>query len=420
METSEEYTETKPKANNGDSSYVKSQVTTKSSQAEEEEIDLLDLLRQIWGRRRTVWITAIIALVLGLFIALVSPEEYSSNIVLMPQSSSGSSSGSSSFLKQLGGFTGVSFGGTSGTLDKSLYPDITKSTSFYLAIMNEEMYFPTLDTTMSLYHYFTEIDTPPLTEHVKRYTIGLPRLLLQLPLGLLNILDKPNKLASSSVGNTPAAPTITETDTAAQPPLNRADTLYRPIMLTNKQLAVMAKLKDRIETSIEDNGMVKVSAKMPDPYIAAETTELAINYLTQYITDYRVEKVQEDLMFIEKQYEEKQDRYNIAQQKLASIRDQNANIVTERARIELNRAETEYNLAFSLYQSVAQQLEQARIKVQEETPIFKVLEPIQIPLRKSEPNQELILILSLFAGFAIGIAVVIFQIIYSNVKSSIH
>ncbi|MEQ9443816.1 MAG: Wzz/FepE/Etk N-terminal domain-containing protein [Cyclobacteriaceae bacterium] len=416
METSEEYTEIKPKASNGGSSYVATQEAVKKGSVEEDEIDLADLLKQIWLRRKTVMIITVSALVLGLFIALVSPEEYSANIVLMPQATPGNSVGSSNLLKQLGGFTGVSLGGSTGTLDKNLYPDITKSTSFYLAIMNEEMYFPTLDTTMSLYHYFTKIDTPPLTDYVKQYTLGLPRMIIRLPLNLLKLFDEPKQPIKNASG--PNAATTIEEDIDTRASLNRADTLYQPITLTGKQLSVMAKLKDRIITNIEDNGMVKVSADMPDPLIAAKTTELAVNYLTQYITDYRVEKVQEDLGFIEKQYEEKKERYNVAQQKLAAIRDQNANIVTERARIELSRAETEYNLAFSLYQSVAQQLEQARIKVQEETPIFKVLEPIQVPLKKSEPNQELIMILSLFAGVAIGLAIVVFQIVYSNVKPS--
>mgnify|MGYP001793257988 FL=1 len=419
MKAPEEYIETKPQPKDMTSEEQKAHYNrTDSVLQEEDEIDLLELFQQVWSRRKVVLIAIGTSFMLGLFIAIVSPAEYSAEIVLMPQSSNTSSmGGSSNLLRQLGGFAGVSLDGSSGTLDKTLYPDITQSTSSYLAIMEEEMHFSTLDTTMSLYYYFTEVDTPPVTEYIKRYTLGLPRILIQLPVRLLSLFDKPTpdvqNLASS-----------TSEDTSSQvistPVLGRKDTLYQPITLNGRQLLVISKLKNRITTTIEDNGMVKVSATMPDPIIAAKTTELSVNYLTRYITAYRIEKVQADLVFIEEQYEEKQERYRQAQQNLAAIQDRNANIVTERGRIELERAETEYNLAFSLYQSVAQQLEQARIKVQEETPAFKVLEPIQVPLRKSEPNEELIIILSLFAGLAIGFAVVIVQIIYGNLKLTLQ
>ncbi|MEM8969194.1 MAG: Wzz/FepE/Etk N-terminal domain-containing protein [Bacteroidota bacterium] len=412
MDTPEEYIENKPKPENGTSEGQKLEGKSIISPDEEDEIDLLKLFQQVWSRRKVVFITMGITFALGLFIAIVSPAEYSTEIILMPQTSDPSSlGGSSSILTQLGGFAGVGLGGASGTLDKTLYPDITQSTSSYLAIMDEEMYFSSLDTSMNLYYYFTEVNTPSVTEHIKRYTLGLPRMLIRLPISLLSSSEKP-----SLVQNTDQVFPDNLQKAEDHNTLNKSDTLYQPIMLTSLQLSVIAKLGERIITTIEGNGMVKVSATMPDPLVAAKSTKLAVNYLTQYITDYRIEKAQADLIFIEKQYEDKKNRYNEAQQMLASIQDRNSNIVTERGRIELERARTDYNLAFSLYQSVAQQLEQARIKVQEETPAFKVLEPIQIPLRKSAPNEELIIILSLFAGVALGFAIIIIQIIYNNIK----
>lgn len=415
MDTPKEYTETISSRSKRTDNLLSTEQTF-SADREDNEIDLLDLFKQIWQRRKTIFIVIGVAFMLGLFIAIVTPEEFDASIVLMPQSNSTSVGSSSGLLGQLGGFAGISLGGSSGTLDKTLYPDITQSTSAYLALMNKEMYFPTLDTTMTLYYYFTEVDTPPATEYVKRYTLGLPRLLIRLPVRILSLF---NNDTSPAVRQGPPSPP----DDALQNPSvgdsQEVDTLYQPITLTGRQMSVVSKLKRRISTTIEANGMVKVSVTMPDPLVAAKTTELGVDYLTQYVTDYRIDKVRENLAFIEKQYEEKKERYNKAQQRVAAIRDRNANIVTERGRIELSRAETEYNLAFTLYQGLAQQLNQARIKVQEETPVFKILEPIQVPLSKSKPNEELIIILSLFAGIAIGLAIVVIQIIYGNIKHQI-
>ncbi|MEK6477789.1 Wzz/FepE/Etk N-terminal domain-containing protein [Catalinimonas sp. 4WD22] len=381
----------------------------------DDEIDLALLFKEIWRRKKLLLYTVLAALVIGIFVAIVSPEEYTTSIVLMPQSESNAGS-PSGVLRQIGGFAGVNMGGSSAGLNKNLYPDITKSTPFNISVMEEEQYFPSLDTTMSLYHYFTEVSTPPLTDYLKNYTIGLPRMLLNLPMAIVSLFEKDEGSSTDNIQkklNNPA----NSVDTLEAKDETKLEKEYNPIALSNKQIRVMSQLKNRISTTIETNGTVTVSAIMPDPLVAAKTTELAVAYLTRYITEYRTEKVQEDLDFIEKQYKEKEARYNKAQQKLAHLRDRNLNIATESARIALEQAQTDYNLSYSLYQGVSQQLEQARIKVQEETPVFKVLEPIQIPLKKSEPNRELIITLSLFAGIAVGLGIIVIQVIFSNIKS---
>lgn len=373
---------------------------------EEDEIDLADLLRQIWARRRVVWITTLVVFLIGVFVATVSPEEYEASVVLMPQSSEVSSGVGSGFLQQFSGLAGLGLGraGGNGTLSPALYPEVTKSTPFFLAILEKEIYFSALDTTVTFSQYFGEFDRPGLLDHVKRYTIGLPQIILNLPVRLINAFDN-------------TQPTLVKPDYEIT---NEADTTTsRPLILTGRQLGVIGKLKGRIQTSIEANNTVKISAEMPDPMVAAETTELAADYLTNYILEYRTEKAQQDLAFVQKQYDEKKQRFNAIQRELARFRDRNLNIISETARIEQDRLETENQLASSLYQSLAQQLEQAKVKVQEETPVFKVLEPIQVPLGKSKPNRELIIALSLFVGVFLGLGIIFGQILYRNLKKSL-
>ncbi len=373
---------------------------------EDGEIDLADLFRQVWARRKTILITTVITFLLGIFVAVFSAEEYEASIVLMPQTSSSSNNMASGLLRQFGGLAGL--GGmnanASGTLSPDLYPEITQSTPFYLQMINEDVYFSTLDTTVTFTEYFTEMQGASVLDYVKTYTIGLPKLIFNTPANLINSFK--NKEKSKVV-----LPDTTAIDSISA----KSDQV--PIVLTGQQLSVINRLKSRITTTIETTGMVEVSVEMPDPMAAAYTTEMAVKYLTQYIQEYRTEKSQQDLAFVEKQYKDKQEKYNIAQQRLARFQDQNMNIVTERARIEQARLQTEYTLTSSLYQGLAQQLEQAKIKVQEETPVFKVLEPIQVPLSTSKPNRELIIALSLFAGLFIGSFIAFIQIIYLNIKN---
>ena len=384
--------------------------TASAASLDEDEIDLAELARQLWARRRVVWITTAVVFLIGLLVALVSPEEYEASVVLMPQSSDASGGIGSGLLRQFSGLASLGLGGASGgsggTLSPDLYPEITRSTPFFLDIMDEEMYFATLDTTVSFAQYFGEIERPGLLDYLKMYTVGLPRLLINLPIRFVNLFrDAPT---------TPALVQSPTVDTTA------TDTPVRaPLRLTGRQRSVMGKLRGRITTTIEENNTVKIAVEMPDPLVAAEATDMATGYLTNYILEYRTEKAQQDLRFIQAQYDDKKTQYNAIQRRLARFRDRNMNIISETALIEQEQLEAENQLAQGLYESLAQQLEQAKIKVQEETPVFKVLEPIQVPLSPSSPNRELILILSLFVGVFLGLGIVFILILYSNLKQTL-
>ena len=49
------------------------------------------------------------------------------------------------------------------------------------------------------------------------------------------------------------------------------------------------------------------------------------------------------------------------------------------------------NLAYQVYSQVAQQLQVARAKIQEEKPVFAVVEPATIPLQPSGTSRKVIL-----------------------------
>jgi len=379
---------------------------------EEDEIDLVELTRKFWAERKIVFITVPIFFVLGIFVAVVSPEEYTAETTLMPQSASSGAANIGSGLLQQFGLGGLGGGATAsgGDLSVALYPDITQSTPFLLQLVEEELYFSSLDSSVTLLTYFSEIKSKPFTATLKQYTLGIPRMLINLPLNLVNSFNKKEKNAKNNTDDAQEEANLSQENSVISP--------FKPVVVSKQELTVMKELEERITTTVEPNGTLIVSAMMPDPVVAAEVTEMAVVFLTNYVKEYKIDKAQEDLAFIQRQFEEKEQRYNQAQSRLARLRDRNLNIVSESARIELERAQTEFSMASNLYQGIAQQLEQAKIKLQEETPLFKVLEPVQVPLSKSEPNQELIVLLFTFGGAFIGFGIIFFKVIYQQLKQS--
>jgi LPS O-antigen subunit length determinant protein (WzzB/FepE family) len=65
--------------------------------------------------------------------------------------------------------------------------------------------------------------------------------------------------------------------------------------------------------------------------------------------------------------------------------------------------QNEYRLAFEVYSQLAQQFEQAQIKVKEDTPVFSIVKPVTVPIEKSKPNRPIILIIWTFLGGIISI-----------------
>jgi uncharacterized protein involved in exopolysaccharide biosynthesis len=69
----------------------------------------------------------------------------------------------------------------------------------------------------------------------------------------------------------------------------------------------------------------------------------------------------------------------------------------------------EVDLAFNIYSNLTSQVTETNIKLQKETPIFKVLAPAQVPLLKAKPLRSLITLGSMFLGLFISLIYVFFK-----------
>jgi len=153
---------------------------------------------------------------------------------------------------------------------------------------------------------------------------------------------------------------------------------------------------------------------MTDPQLAAKMADFTIQELTRYLVEYRTEKVLRDLHFVEEQLAAAEERFENAQMELANFMDSNRGTLTSRARTEEQQLQSEYDLAFSLYNGLTQQYEQAKLRVQEETPVFKVLNPVQVPV-SDETSGGMILIVFVMLSVIVSIGwIFIRQFLESN------
>lgn len=142
----------------------------------------------------------------------------------------------------------------------------------------------------------------------------------------------------------------------------------------------------------------------------------AQDLLQEQVIAYKISNAQEQLKFTEERFEEKKKEFEEIQSRLANFRDRNQNIASAAVLNQQQRLEAEYNFAFSIFTELAKQLEQARIQVAKDTPVFSVIQPVTVPVEKSAPKRPLILVIFIILGGIMAIGYVFGVEFFRGVK----
>ena len=165
------------------------------------------------------------------------------------------------------------------------------------------------------------------------------------------------------------------------------------IELNKKDAQKLSTLRTLITIEADKKtGITALSVTLQDPKVVATVADSVVAKLQQYITIYRTTKAKEDCKYLEILYKDRQQEYYEAQQRYAHYVDANSNVVFQSTLAERERLQNDMSLAYQVYSQVAQQLQVARAKVQEEKPVFAVVEPAVIPLQPSGTSRKMIVI----------------------------
>lgn len=148
--------------------------------------------------------------------------------------------------------------------------------------------------------------------------------------------------------------------------------------------------------------MTTVAVTLQNPRVAAVVADSVVKKLQEYIIDYRTFKAKEDCLYLEKLFKERQQEYYVAQKKYADYMDSHDNIILQSVRAEQERLQNDMSLAYQVYSQVASQLQVARAKVQEEKPVFAVVEPAVVPLNPSGTSKKIYILALSFYLFVLS------------------
>ena len=339
---------------------------------EEIEIDLMDLLRKVIGIRKKIYKAAGIGLIIGIIVAISIPKQYTVEVTLSPEMGNNKGGGLSGLAASFLG-SGVSMGDGTDALNASLSADIVSSTPFLLELSN--MKVPVSGSEkISLSSYLDEESSPWWS-----YVIGFPGMVIG---GVKSLFiedeDESIFLDKASQGT---------------------------IELSKKESQKIESLKKKIVASVDKKtSMTSVTATFQDSKVAAVVADSVVKKLQEYIIDYRTSKSKEDCLYLEKLFKERQQEYYVAQKKYADYMDSHDNIILQSVRTEQERLQNDMSLAYQVYSQVASQLQVARAKVQEEKPVFAVVEPAVVPLYPSGTSRKVYVLVFVFLSVCIVIS----------------
>ena len=334
------------------------QQTVSPQQPEEQEIDLIELAQKVWAERKLVFKACGIAVIVALVVAFSIPKEYATSVTLAPETGGKSASGS---IGALASMAGINLGASSGedALSPELYPDIVSSTPFLTSLFDVRVTSEEAEVDTTLYAYLKDYQHSPWWSVI----MSAPFKALGWTMSLFR--DEPEE----------------------------GDAKLDPFHLTQEESDIAKALGSRLAVSVDKKtGVTTLTVTMQDALISASLTDTVMHSLQNYITDYRTNKARHDLAYMEKLYDEAKQDYTEAQQKYAQFADANLNISRLVYRAEQERLQNEMNLAYQMYTTVSQQLQMAKAKVQEITPVYTVVQPATVPLRAAKPNKLMILV----------------------------
>jgi len=338
---------------------------------------------EIWANllkyKLTILFVTVIFASLGALYSMTLDSLYESEVKLLPEVDSklgGSSSGGLSGLSSLAGLAGINLNGAmsgSDAIQPAMYPEIVKSIPFLKELSQSTVY------NLKLKKF------EKLGEYLKRDNSNAP----------IRIFKTDKTKASQELENINVPQGVLNAEL---------------INISKQESTILKELKEALVVDIDKkNNLIKIIVTTQDPVISANVANLVLNQLRKYIVKYRTEKASKELEFLVDRQTEARKRYDQSLYTLSNYKDQNRNVFLNVAKDQGKKLQYEVDLAFNVYSNLTNQTTEAKIKLQRETPVFKVLEPARIPLKRVSPTRSLITLGALFIGLFISLIGVYFK-----------
>ncbi len=324
---------------------------------EESSIDFKKIFQDLLKHKMLYAKVLPVAFVLAAIYALSLPNFYSCTVKLSPElSGSKSTSSLASLASSFGVNLGTSGAGTE-ALFPTLYPDLMNSVDFKTDLFKVKVRREDDNKEFTYYDYLANEQKLPW------WSAGMK--------ALFSIFNSQSSMDESS----------------------KID----PFRLSLEQTNIVNAINNNVICDVDKKTMViTISVTDQDPLICATMADSVKTRLQKFITDYRTSKARVDYEYNLKLSREAKARYEQARDRYAAYADSHRNVSSQSAQTKEADLQNEMQIQQQIYQQVVGQLQQAEMKVQQETPAFTTLQSATVPVRKAGPKRAQMCLIFLF------------------------
>ena len=323
-----------------------------------DEIDFIKLLKKINKSKKNIIWVSFTFIIIGVVFSLLSPIKYNSTTVFIPQNQESTPTS----LSGVASLVGINLGSvsTGGDIPATMYPQVSSSPKFKRSLL--ELIIDK-KTNLTLKEF--------LVKHYK-------------------IKDEDK-----------SAPSL--------------------LFMTLLEEACFKILDDIISINVnEKDGFITISTSMPIAEYSAIIAKESREILQQIIIENKIETARLNLNSSKKQLDEKKLEFDEIQSKLAYFSDSNLNASNSFVINEKNKLEAEFQIISAVVTELSKQVEQAKLQVSKDTPVFITIKEALVPnLRTSPKRTRLVLIFGL-VGFIISCTYILIKDYFKNIYYEIN
>jgi len=322
-------------------------------------IDIKKCVKEIWTEKRLFYKTLPIAFILSCVYIFSLPRYYTADTKLAPEMENSLGKGSLSSIASSLGFD-IGEIQTTDAITPLLYPDLMEDNGFITSLFNVKVKSKDSNINTIYYNYLKYLQKKPWW------------------LSIFSTEKKENDIKLIDAYN-----------------------------LSKKDDEIASTIRDKILLHVNSkSGVISITVQDQDPLISKTMTDSVREKLQTYITNYRTNKARTDYEYYKKLTFNAKQEYEKVRRQYASMADASTNVSLRSVELRMEDLENDMQLKFNTYTNLNNQLQAAKAKVQERTPVFTILKGAAVPIKPAGPKRiifVLVITLLTFIGTAIWI-----------------
>lgn len=320
-----------------------------------DKVNLSALFRMLM---RNWWMILLNCVVVGTIAALLIVEEprvYTTDVKLAPEAEDVSTGGT---LSSIASSFGIDLGNisTSDAIRPDLYPDLVASSDFIIGLFDIPV--KTLNGNV-----FTDYHT-----YLKKYQrmSWWRKELRAIMLKFNPPPPSPQKNASggSANGKEPSR------------------------VLTYEEESLIEGIRNTVVCSVDKRTfIISISVSDQDPLVAATVADSVRLRIQNFITDYRTKKASKDYQYYYNLLKQAKAEYEQSCAAYSRYVDTHRDVILQAFISERDQLENDMQLKLNTYNAMLTQTQNAKAKIQEQTPAFTVLQNAFVPVKPTGPKR---------------------------------